>query len=62
MATRATSRSYCGATFYKAGAREPMPTPTLFTGLPLDPRSPEPIYRQLYDGVRHAILRGHVCL
>jgi GntR family transcriptional regulator/MocR family aminotransferase len=30
----------------------------LFTTLPLDPDSPSPLHRQLYDGVRDAILRG----
>lgn len=39
-----------------------MPTrsPSVFTSLPLDPRSSAPLYRQLYEGVRNAILRGHV--
>lgn len=36
------------------------PRPALFTSLPLDPRSAAPLYRQLYDGVRDAILRGHL--
>src|SRR5262249_26443659 len=43
--------------------RRAMPTrpkPALFTSLPLDPRSEAPLYRQLYDGVRDAILRGHL--
>jgi len=30
----------------------------LFTSLPLDPSSSSPLHRQLYDGVRNAILRG----
>jgi GntR family transcriptional regulator/MocR family aminotransferase len=30
----------------------------LFTSIPLDPSSPDPLYRQLYDRVRSAILRG----
>src|SRR5262245_21638487 len=30
----------------------------LFTSLPLDPRSSAPLHRQLYDGIRSAILRG----
>src|SRR5262245_25405779 len=29
-----------------------------FTSLPLDPRSSAPLHRQLYDGLRSAILRG----
>lgn len=36
------------------------PIAALFTSLPLDPRSSAPLYRQLYDGVRHAILQGHL--
>src|SRR5437762_2782107 len=33
-------------------------SPALFTSLPLDPRSSAPLHRQLYDGIRSAILRG----
>src|SRR5262245_58831361 len=36
------------------------PIAALFTSLPLDPRSSAALYRQLYDGVRHAILQGHL--
>jgi GntR family transcriptional regulator/MocR family aminotransferase len=35
-------------------------TAALFTSLPLDPRSTAPLHRQLYEGVRGAILRGAV--
>lgn len=32
----------------------------LFTSLPLDASSPVPLYRQLFERIRNAILRGHL--